>query len=145
MSDTADRSGGPSSEPSSAHYEGPAESTEGPLRGYLVIDLTKALAGPHASMMLADMGARVIKVEPPGQGDDSRVWGPPFVGPEDDPENAVSTYFLSCNRNKESVTADLKSEEGRELFWSSARTCSSKTTGPARSTGSGSARSACRS
>src|SRR5215203_3131576 len=64
-------------------------------------------------MMLADMGARVIKVESPGHGDESRGWGPPFVGPDDQP---VSTYFLSCNRNKESVTADLKSEDGRELL-----------------------------
>ena len=85
----------------------------GPLAGYLVIDLTKALAGPHASMMLGDLGARVIKVEPPGRGDDSRGWGPPFVGPEDD---AVSTYFMSCNRNKESVTADLKTPDGRALL-----------------------------
>jgi formyl-CoA transferase len=85
----------------------------GPLAGYLVIDLTKALAGPHASMMLGDLGARVIKVEPPGRGDDSRGWGPPFVGPEDD---AVSTYFMSCNRNKESVTADLKTLDGRALL-----------------------------
>jgi formyl-CoA transferase len=85
----------------------------GPLAGYLVIDLTKALAGPHASMMLGDLGARVIKVEPPGRGDDSRGWGPPFVGPEDD---AVSTYFMSCNRNKESVTADLKAPDGRALL-----------------------------
>ncbi|HEX6339147.1 MAG TPA: CoA transferase [Jiangellaceae bacterium] len=85
----------------------------GPLAGYLVVDLTKALAGPHASMMLGDLGARVIKVEPPGRGDDSRGWGPPFVGPKDD---AVSTYFMSCNRNKESVTADLKSPDGRALL-----------------------------
>jgi formyl-CoA transferase len=85
----------------------------GPLAGYLVIDLTKALAGPHASMMLGDLGARVIKVEPPGRGDDSRGWGPPFVGPEDD---TVSTYFMSCNRNKESVTADLKTPDGRALL-----------------------------
>jgi formyl-CoA transferase len=85
----------------------------GPLAGFLVIDLTKALAGPHASMMLGDLGARVIKVEPPGRGDDSRGWGPPFLGPEDD---AVSTYFMSCNRNKESVTADLKTPDGRALL-----------------------------
>jgi crotonobetainyl-CoA:carnitine CoA-transferase CaiB-like acyl-CoA transferase len=63
-------------------------------------------------MMLADLGARVIKVEAPGRGDDTRGWGPPFVGPDEDP---VSTYYLSCNRNKESVTADLKSDEGRAL------------------------------
>jgi crotonobetainyl-CoA:carnitine CoA-transferase CaiB-like acyl-CoA transferase len=84
----------------------------GPLDGVVVIDLTRALAGPHCGMMLADMGARVIKVESP-DGDESRGWGPPFVGPEDDP---ISTYFLSCNRNKESVTADLKSDDGRRLL-----------------------------
>ncbi|HMG30551.1 MAG TPA: CoA transferase [Jiangellaceae bacterium] len=88
-------------------------SVPGPLDGYLVVDLTRALAGPHAGMMLADLGARVIKVETPGHGDDTRGWGPPFVGPEDDP---VSTYYLSCNRNKESVTADLKSDGGRALL-----------------------------
>ena len=84
----------------------------GPLEDVVVVDLTRALAGPHCGMMLADMGARVIKVESPG-GDESRGWGPPFVGPEDAP---VSTYFLSCNRNKESVTADLKSDDGRDLL-----------------------------
>jgi crotonobetainyl-CoA:carnitine CoA-transferase CaiB-like acyl-CoA transferase len=83
------------------------------LHDLLVLDLTRALAGPHAAMMLGDLGARVIKVETPGTGDESRSWGPPFVGPEDDPQ---STYFMSCNRNKESVTADLKSDEGRELL-----------------------------
>ena len=83
------------------------------LSDLLVVDLTRALAGPHAAMMLGDLGARVIKVETPGTGDDSRSWGPPFVGPEDDPQ---STYFMSANRNKESVTADLKSEDGKELL-----------------------------
>lgn len=83
------------------------------LDGITVIDLSRALAGPHAAMMLGDMGARVIKVETPGTGDDTRGWGPPFVGPEDDP---VSTYFLSCNRNKESLTLDLKSEDGVETL-----------------------------
>jgi crotonobetainyl-CoA:carnitine CoA-transferase CaiB-like acyl-CoA transferase len=85
----------------------------GPLDDIVVIDLSRALAGPHAGMMLGDMGARVIKVESPGAGDDTRGWGPPFVGPEDDP---ISTYFLSCNRNKESVTLDLKSDDGRETL-----------------------------
>ncbi len=83
------------------------------LSDLVVIDLTRALAGPHAGMMLGDLGARVIKVESPGSGDDSRGWGPPFVGPEDALE---STYFMSCNRNKESVTADLKSEDGKDLL-----------------------------
>jgi crotonobetainyl-CoA:carnitine CoA-transferase CaiB-like acyl-CoA transferase len=85
----------------------------GPLDDIVVIDLSRALAGPHAGMMLGDMGARVIKVESPGAGDDTRGWGPPFVGPDDDP---ISTYFLSCNRNKESVTLDLKSDDGRETL-----------------------------
>src|SRR5688500_15780245 len=83
------------------------------LSDLVVIDLTRALAGPHAAMMLGDLGARVSKVESPGTGDDSRSWGPPFVGPEDAPE---STYFMSCNRNKESVTADLKSEDGKAFL-----------------------------
>src|SRR3954467_1591500 len=89
------------------------DSSSGPLAGTLVVDLTRALAGPHAAMMLADLGARVIKVETPDGGDDTRGWGPPFVDSSDGP---VSTYFLSCNRNKESVTADLKSDDGRALL-----------------------------
>jgi crotonobetainyl-CoA:carnitine CoA-transferase CaiB-like acyl-CoA transferase len=83
------------------------------LSDIVVVDLTRALAGPHAAMMLGDLGARVIKVETPHGGDESRSWGPPFVGPEDD---QVSTYFLSANRNKESVTADLRSDEGRDFL-----------------------------
>ena len=79
------------------------------LSDLVVVDLTRALAGPQAAMMLGDLGARVIKVETPPGGDDSRGWGPPFVGEE-------STYFLSANRNKESVTADLKSPEGVEFL-----------------------------
>ncbi|MDT7785620.1 MAG: hypothetical protein QOF58_4039 [Pseudonocardiales bacterium] len=90
-----------------------AAASEGPLAGMLVIDLSRALAGPHATMMLADMGARVIKVEPPGRGDDSRSWGPPFVGTVEAP---VSTYFLSANRNKESIQLDLKTVEGLAIL-----------------------------
>src|SRR4051795_9141541 len=89
------------------------DSSSGPHAGTLVVDLTRALAGPHAAMMLADLGARVVKVETPDGGDDTRGWGPPFV---DSPGGPVSTYFLSCNRNKESVTADLKSDDGRALL-----------------------------
>lgn len=84
----------------------------GPLQDITVVDLSRALAGPHAAMMLGDMGARVIKVESP-TGDDTRGWGPPFVGPEDEP---ISTYFLSANRNKESITLDLKSDDGRDVL-----------------------------
>ncbi|TDD17670.1 CoA transferase [Kribbella turkmenica] len=79
------------------------------LSDVVVVDLTRALAGPHAAMMLGDLGARVIKVEAPEGGDDSRGWGPPFVDGE-------STYYLSANRNKESVTADLKSADGKEFL-----------------------------
>jgi len=73
----------------------------GPLRDLLVVDLTRVLSGPYCTMLLADMGARVIKIEQPGKGDDTRAWGPPFVSGE-------SAYFLSINRNKESLTLDLK-------------------------------------
>lgn len=85
----------------------------GPLSDVLVVDLSRALAGPHATQMLGDLGARVIKVEAPGSGDDTRSWGPPFVGPEDD---RVSTYFLSTNRNKESIALDLKAEADRDVL-----------------------------
>src|SRR5688500_18372371 len=87
--------------------------SEGPLSDLLVLDLTRALAGPHAAMMLGDMGARVIKVESPDGGDDTRSWGPPFVG---EGEARESTYFLSTNRNKESITLDLKSDDGRDVM-----------------------------
>jgi crotonobetainyl-CoA:carnitine CoA-transferase CaiB-like acyl-CoA transferase len=82
----------------------------GPLDGVVVVETASALAGPHAAMMLGDMGARVIKVEGP-RGDVSRGWGPPFVDAGD--SSRVSTYFLSCNRNKESVLLDLAQPEPR--------------------------------
>ncbi|HEV7211908.1 MAG TPA: CoA transferase [Blastococcus sp.] len=90
----------------------------GPLEGVLVVDLTRALAGPHAAMMLGDLGARVIKVESPGSGDDTRGWGPPFVQPEGRPDLAdrQSTYFLSTNRNKESITLDLKDDGDKAVL-----------------------------
>ena len=72
-----------------------------PLEGITVVDFTRVLSGPFCTMQLADMGARVIKIEQPGNGDDTRGWGPPFIHGE-------SAYFLSINRNKESVTLDLK-------------------------------------
>lgn len=89
-----------------------AESATGPLSDLLVLDLTRALAGPHAAMMLGDMGARVIKIES-ATGDDSRGWGPPFLGEGDERE---STYFMSANRNKESIVLDLKSEDGKDVL-----------------------------
>ena len=80
-----------------------------PLDGITVLDLTRVLSGPYCTMLLADMGARVIKIEQPGRGDDTRGWGPPFV-------NGESSYFMSVNRNKESVTLDFKSDEGRAVL-----------------------------
>ena len=85
---------------------------EGPLGGLLVLDLTRALAGPQAAMMLGDLGARVLKVEPPG-GDESRGWGPPFLGAG---EERDSTYFMAANRNKESVVLDLKELADRAVL-----------------------------
>ncbi|MBP2705695.1 CoA transferase [Microbispora sp. RL4-1S] len=83
---------------------------QGSLNGIVVLDLSRALAGPHCAQMLGDLGAHVIKVEHP-DGDESRGWGPPFVGPDHD----ISTYFLAANRNKQSIVLDLKSAEGRAL------------------------------
>ena len=79
----------------------------GPLSDVLVLDLTRALAGPHAAMMLGDLGARVIKVES-ATGDDTRAWGPPWAGEATADGRRDSTYFLSANRNKESIVLDLK-------------------------------------
>lgn len=82
-----------------------------PLDGLIVADFSRVLAGPLATANLADLGARVIKVERPGTGDDTRVWGPPWVG---DPGDSAS-YFESCNRSKESVTLDLSDADDLEL------------------------------
>lgn len=80
----------------------------GPLHGTTVLDFTRVLSGPYCTMALGDLGARVIKLEHPGRGDDTRRWGPPFLGDE-------SAYFLSVNRNKESVAVDFKSPGGRDV------------------------------
>jgi len=79
------------------------------LEGIKVLDLSRALAGPYCTMMLADMGAEVIKVEMPGRGDDSRSWGPPFVEGE-------SAYFMSINRSKKSITLNMKSGKSTEII-----------------------------
>lgn len=81
----------------------------GALEGVRVLDLTRILAGPMCAMMLGDMGADVIKVEPPGTGDDTRTWGPPFVGGE-------AAYFLGLNRNKRSMTLNMAVREGQEIL-----------------------------
>ena len=81
-----------------------------PLDDLFVVDLSRILSGPVCTMLLADMGAQVIKVEPPPLGDDSRQWGPPFIG-------GISTYFLSVNRNKKSLGLNLKTADGRRILW----------------------------
>jgi len=81
-------------------------ASHGALSDLLVIDLTRVLAGPYCTMVLGDLGARVIKIEQPGRGDDTRQWGPPFT------ENGESAYFICVNRNKQSMTLNLKSEKG---------------------------------
>src|SRR5918996_5659985 len=80
-----------------------------PLDGLLVIDLSRVLAGPYCTMALGDMGATVIKIEIPGNGDDTRAYGPPFL-------NGESTYFMSVNRNKKSMTLNLKQARGKEIL-----------------------------
>ena len=82
----------------------------GPLAGLKVVDLTRVLSGPFCAMMLGDMGAEVIKIERPGAGDDTRAFAPPYQGDE-------SSYFLTVNRNKKSVTLDMKQAAAKEALW----------------------------
>jgi len=83
--------------------------TDAPLAGVTILDLSRVLSGPYCTMLAADMGARVIKIEHPIRGDDTRAWGPPF-------QHGESAYFLSINRNKESVAIDFKTPDGRRLI-----------------------------
>ena len=83
--------------------------TEAPLAGLTIVDLSRVLSGPYCTMLAADMGARVIKIEHVQRGDDTRAWGPPFQGGE-------SAYYLSINRNKESVALDFRGPEGRQVL-----------------------------
>ncbi len=83
--------------------------TEAPLAGVTIVDLSRVLSGPYCTMLAADMGARVIKIEHVQRGDDTRAWGPPFQGGE-------SAYYLSINRNKESVALDFRRPEGRQIL-----------------------------
>lgn len=82
----------------------------GPLAGVRVIDASRVLAGPFCGQLLGDLGAAVIKIERPGSGDETRGWGPPFVGD-------LSAYFLSCNRNKRALALDLAQPAGRDLLY----------------------------
>src|SRR5437899_197275 len=82
----------------------------GPLAGVRVLDASRVLAGPFCGQMLGDLGAEVLKVERPGQGDETRAFGPPFLGD-------YSAYYLSCNRNKKGLTLDLAQPEGLDIFY----------------------------
>src|SRR5262249_29496189 len=81
-----------------------------PLSGIRVLDASRVLAGPFCGQLFGDLGAEVIKVERPGQGDETRTWGPPFA-------DGMSAYFLSCNRNKRAITIDLSRDAGLEIFY----------------------------
>ena len=102
---------------------GPAGSEQGvvagmssPLDGVRVLDLSRILAGPWATQVLADFGAEVIKVERPGVGDDTRSWGPPFLTDSEGNATAESAYYLGANRGKRSLAIDFTSAEGQRLI-----------------------------
>src|SRR2546421_7049791 len=81
-----------------------------PLTGIRVLDASRVLAGPFCGQLLGDLGADVIKLERPGQGDETRTWAPPWLG-------ELSAYYLACNRNKRAITLDLSQEDGLRLFY----------------------------
>ena len=92
------------------------DKTTGALAGLKVLDLSRVLAGPWCTQILADLGADVVKIERPGVGDDTRGWGPPFLKDADGRDTHQSTYFTACNRNKRSVTIDMATPEGQALL-----------------------------
>src|SRR3569623_504893 len=92
-----------------------ADTPKGPLTGVTVLDLSRVLAGPWATQLLADLGAEVIKGERPGVGDDTRAWGPPFAKTAEG-ERGAAAYFFAANRNKRSLTVDKAAPEGAELL-----------------------------
>ncbi|HEX6793905.1 MAG TPA: CaiB/BaiF CoA-transferase family protein [Casimicrobiaceae bacterium] len=93
----------------------------GPLSHLTILDLSRVLAGPWCTQLLADLGATVLKIERPGSGDDTRAWGPPFVKDRDGNDTQESAYYLACNRGKRSVAIDFTTPEGRDLVLSLAR------------------------
>lgn len=90
-------------------------NTKGPLDGLRVFDMTRILAGPSATQILGDMGAEIIKIEKPEAGDDTRKWGPPFLQDKNGEDTNESAYYLSCNRNKKSITLDYTKPDGLAL------------------------------
>jgi len=91
-------------------------ATQGALSGIRVLDLSRVLAGPWCTQILADLGADVVKIERPGVGDDTRTWGPPFLKDAEGNDTNQATYFTACNRNKRSVTIDMATAEGQALL-----------------------------
>jgi len=91
-------------------------SRQGALEGLKVLDLSRVLAGPWCTQILADLGADVVKIERPGVGDDTRTWGPPFLKDAQGNDTSQSTYFTTCNRNKRSVTIDMATPDGQALL-----------------------------
>ena len=88
-----------------------------------VLDLSRVLAGPWCTQMLADMGADVIKIEKPGEGDDTRHWGPPFLQDAQGRDTAHASYFTACNRNKRSIAIDIAKPQGQALIKQLALQC----------------------
>ena len=88
---------------------------QGPLDGIRILDLSRVLAGPFCTQMLADLGAEVIKVERPGVGDETRTWGPPYVKDSEGADTTESAYYLCANRNKRSITVDFSQPRGVAL------------------------------
>ena len=99
------------------------QPTEGPLHGLRILDLTRILAGPTCTQLLGDLGADVIKVERPGEGDDTRKWGPPYVKDNNGKDTTESAYYLSSNRNKRSITINISCAEGVALLKRILRYC----------------------
>lgn len=91
---------------------------EDPLAGIRILDLTRIVAGPYCTMVLGDLGAEVLKVERPVEGDECRKWGPPFIG-----NTSESCYFMAVNRNKKSLCVDMKSEDGKKVLFELAEQC----------------------
>ena len=95
----------------------------GPLSHLKVLDLSRILAGPWASQVLADFGAEVIKIERPGKGDDTRHWGPPYLQDAEGNDTADAAYYLSANRGKKSITVDITKPEGQALIKDLVKQC----------------------
>ena len=93
----------------------------GPLSHLTILDLSRVLAGPWCTQLLADLGATVIKIEKPGSGDDTRAWGPPFLRDREGRDTTEAAYYLACNRGKQSVAIDFTKPEGRDLVLALAR------------------------